>query len=313
MDTTLAISGGFSPCAPPHSLEEYLSPFLAVQTAQKTRTDYASELRLFGRWIGKRMEDIGPLDLISYRQHLEAKGLRTITIYKKLSVLRSFFAFFSQTFNRPNPALPLRLPKITDESSKAVLSLQEAMRLLSVINPSTTLGKRDRAIVGLMLVCGLRSCEVSRANIGDIHEIEGYKVLKVHGKGNKLADCKLREDVYAAVQAYLAIRGEAKADDPLFLSIGNFARGRICTQAVQLRVRQYFKLAGIERENLGSHSLRHTCATLCLSVGKADLLQVQRLLRHASPTTTQRYLRTLDWLKDNAVDLNPVSLPPVEG
>lgn len=313
MDTTLATSGGLSSCVPPRSLEEYLSPFLAVQTAQKTRTDYASELRLFGLWIGKRVEEITPLDLIAYRQHLEAKGLRTITIYKKLSVLRSFFAFFSQTFNKPNPALPLRLPKITDESSKAVLSLQEAMRLLSVINPSTTLGKRDRAIVGLMLVCGLRSCEISRANAGDIHEIEGYKVLKVRGKGNKLADCKLREDVYAAIQAYLAVRGEAKADGPLFVGIGNFAQGRIGTQAVQLRVRQYFKLAGIDKPNLGSHSLRHTCATLCLSVGKADLLQVQRLLRHASPTTTQRYLRSLDWLKDNAVDRNPVSLPPVEG
>lgn len=313
MNTTLATSGGLSSCAIPQSLEEYLSPFLAVQSAQKTRTDYRSEIVLFERWIGKSVDEITPLNLIAYRQHLEAKGLKTITIYKKLSVLRSFFAFFSQTFNRPNPALPLRLPKITDESSKAVLSLQEAMRLLSVINPSTTLGKRDRAIVGLMLVCGLRSCEVSRANVGDIHEIEGYKVLKVRGKGSKLADCKLRTDVYDAIQAYLAMRGGVQADDPLFLSIGNFAKGRLCTQGVQLRVRQYFKLAGIDKPNLGSHSLRHTCATLCLSVGKADLLQVQRLLRHASPTTTQHYLRSLDWLKDNAVDRNPVSLPPAEG
>ncbi len=309
MEPNPSTIGVLSPCTPPQSLEEYLSPFLAVQTATKTRTDYASELRMFGQFVAKRVDEISPLDVIAYRQYLEEKGLKQITIYKKLSCLRSFFNFYSQLTQRPNPALIVKLPKITDESSKAVLSLQEAMRLLTIINPTTILGKRDRAILGLLLVNGLRTCEVSRANVSDIHKIENYDVLKVHGKGGKIADTKLREDIYTAIQVYLASRGSVRPEDPLFLSIGNFAKGRLTTQAIQVRVRSYFRLAGIDKPNLTAHSLRHSCATLCLSVGKADLIQVQRLLRHSSPQTTMRYLKNLDWLSDNAVDSNPVSLP----
>ncbi len=87
------------------------------------------------------------------------------------------------------------------------------------------------------------------------------------------------------------------------------AKGRICAQAIQVRVKHYYGKAGIRKPNLTVHSLRHTCATLCLTVGKADLLSVQRLLRHGNIQTTLRYLKSIDHLRDNAVDLNPVSLP----
>lgn len=290
-------------------LSRYLSPFLIQQASEKTKKDYWQEVRLFAEWVRKPVQHVTPLDIIAYRQMLEAKGLKTATVYKRLSILRSFFTFLSQTFQFQNPALPVRLPKLIDESSKAVLSLQEAMRFLSVIDASTPLGKRDRAICALLLICGLRTCEVSRADAGDLHEIEGFRVLRVHGKGNKDADCKLREDVYAAIQEYVQTRGDMKPDDPLFLATGNLAKGRITAQAIQVRVRQYFRKAKIAKPRLTVHSLRHSCATLCLTVGKADLLSVQRLLRHGNIQTTLRYLKSIDHLRDNAVDRNPVSLP----
>jgi integrase len=177
-----------------------------------------------------------------------------------------------------------------------------------VIDPGTALGKRDLGIMGLLLVNGLRTIEVSRATIGDIHEIDGIPVLKVHGKGGKLGDAKLRDDVYAAIQAYLVTRDHLDPASPLFLSIGNLAKGRISPKTVQARVRHYLRLAGIQKPHLTAHSLRHTCAVLTLSIGKADLVQVQRLLRHSDPKVTMRYVRSLDWLRDNAVDRNPISL-----
>ncbi len=293
---------------PNETLAEYLHPFLTQLDSIKSREDYRNEIRLFAEWVRKPVQEVTPLDILSFRRSLEGRGLKSATIHKKLSVLRSFFLFLNQTCNLPNPALCIKLPKITDQSSKAILSLQEVGKLLSVLDTSTLLGRRWRAIFGLLLVNGLRTVEVSRANWGDIHEIDGIHVLRVRGKGGKIADAKLRKDVYEAIMDYLEARGNAEPDEPLFLSVGNLAKGRISPKTIQAGVRQYFAKAGICKPNLSAHSLRHTCATLTLSIGNADLLQVQQLMRHSSPAVTQRYLASLNFLKNNAVDRNPISI-----
>jgi site-specific recombinase XerD len=282
--------------------------FLKNQIAEKTRSDYRAELRLFALWVRKDALSVISSDIIAWKEELEGRGLSISTIHKKLTVVRSFYRFLSQTLNVPNPALCVKLPKVADDSSKAVLSLQEAMRLLSIIDTSTTLGKRDRAIVGLLLINGLRSIEVSRASIQDIHSVDGFTVLKVHGKGGRIADTKLREDVWKAIQTYLEMRSGAKPDEPLFLSIGNLAKGRISSRTVQARVRHYLVVAGIQKPNLTTHSLRHTAAVLTLSIGGADLVKVQRMLRHQDPKVTMRYLSSLDNLREHGVDQNPISL-----
>lgn len=287
-------------------VETYVHTFVSQQDSLKTRQDYVSELRLFAHWVQKPLSMVEPTDILAFRAHLEQRGLKNTTIHKKLSVLRSFYSFCSQVFSMRNPAIAVRLPKISDYSTKAVLSLQETVKLFMALNTTTTIGKRDRAILGLLLVNGLRTIEVSRANVNDIHEIDGIPVLKVHGKGGKIADTKLRTDVYEAVQEYLATR-EVGTDEPLFTSIGNLAQGRISPKTIQARVRYYLKLTGIQKPNLTAHSLRHTCAVLTLSAG-ADLVQVQRLLRHTDPKVTLRYIQSLDWLKDNGVDRNPIAI-----
>lgn len=307
---TPAIIGGLSPCVPPQSLEEYLSPFLTQQNCEKTRGDYKCELILFGKWVGKKPHEVTTLDIIAFRKHLEERGLRPITIAKKLAVLRSFYRFLHEAFGFPNPVLPVRIPRVADESTRAVLTLQEANRLLTIIDTRTTLGKRDLCIMSLLLVLGMRTIEVSRCSIEDIHEIEGIAVLRVKGKGGRVQDMKLREDVMGAIRAYLATRTIQSPQEPLFLSIGNLAKGRISSKTIQQRVKFYFRLAGIRKPRLSAHSLRHSAALLTLSVGKADLVSVQRMLRHSDPKVTLAYLRALDFLKDSAVDRNPISLPP---
>ncbi len=250
------------------------------------------------------------LDIIAFRRSLEERGCKPITVAKKLAVLRSFYRFLHEAFNVPNPALCVRLPRVTDDSTRAVLTLQEANRFLTVIDTSTVIGKRDLAMMSMLAVLGLRTIEVSRCNVEDIHDVEGCAVMRVKGKGGRIADAKIRDDVHTAIKAYLSTRVIQDTREPLFLAIGNLARGRICPKTIQERVRHYFRTAGIQKPRLSAHSLRHTAALLTLSVGKADLLSVQRMLRHTDPKVTLTYLRALDFLKDNAVDRNPISLPP---
>ncbi|MDO8648815.1 MAG: tyrosine-type recombinase/integrase [Candidatus Peregrinibacteria bacterium] len=299
-----------TPAVSSPSITDYVHPFLVQQDSDGTRREYQSEIRLFGAWIGKPLGHVTPLEIIAYRKHLEERGLKAATIRKKLAILRSFYGFISQAFGLPNPALCVRLPKATDQSIKAVLSLQEVGRLLSVIDMDTPLGKRDLAMLGLLLVNGLRSIEVSRANFGDMREIEGMIALRVRGKGGRIEDTRLREDVHRAIQSYLATRQEVEPDEPLFRSVGNLAseEGRMSPKTVQARVRYLYRLAKLEKPMLSPHSLRATCAVLTISIGKADLLQVQRLLRHRSPSTTLVYVQALDSLRESAVSRNPISL-----
>jgi site-specific recombinase XerD len=259
--------------------------------------------------VQKKPQEVTTLDIIAFRKHLEERGLKPVTVAKKLAVLRSFYRFLHEAFGFHNPALAVRIPRVTDDSTRAVLTLQESMRLLTIIDTSTTLGKRDLAIMALLLVNGLRTIEVSRCSIEDIHEIDGVPILRVKGKGGRIADAKLRDDVYAAIQTYIATRAIQSPQEPLFLAVGNLAKGRISPKTIQERVRHWFRAAGIQKPRLSAHSLRHTAALLTLSVGKADLVSVQRMLRHSDPKVTLTYLRALDFLKDNAVDRNPISLP----
>jgi site-specific recombinase XerD len=161
-----------------------------------TRRDYAAEVRLFARWVGKGAQEITLADLLAYREHLESKRLKPATVAKKITVLRRLFVFLHEQGLLPrNPAAGLKLPKVRDESSKDILTLEECRRLLDVIDTSTLRGKRDLAITILLLLSGLRTCEICRANIGDLRQVEEYIVLKVHGKGNKEAETRIRDDM----------------------------------------------------------------------------------------------------------------------
>lgn len=271
-----------------------------------TRRDYAAEVRLFAAWIGKPAHAITLSDLLAYREHLESRGLKSASIAKKLTVLRRLFAFcHDQGLLQRNPAAGLALPKVNNESGRDILTLDECRRLLDAVDPSTLRGKRDRAILALLLINGLRTCEIVRANVGDLRHEEDYWVLRVRGKGGKEADTRIRDDVHAAIVSYASLRSDQPPDSPIFMGTNHRAKGRLTTRTVQHMVRRYMEKAGIERSNICVHSLRHTAVTLVILSG-ASILKAQEFARHSDPKTTTRYFHNLERMKDHAVLLHPV-------
>ena len=283
-------------------------PFVRNQLCFNTRRDYAAEVRLFAQWSRKNVTEITLLDLMSYREALEAQGLKPATVAKKLTVLRRLFVFLHEQGILPhNPSAGLKVPTVRDESGKDILTLEECHRLLASVDTSTLRGKRDMAIFALLLIYGLRTCEIVRANIGDIRSADGYWVMQVHGKGGKEADTRIRDDVYAVIRSYLDARGEEDAESPLFLGTNHRSSQRLTTRSVQHMVKKYMKKVGIVRPNLTTHSLRHTAVTLVILSG-ASILKAQEFARHSSPTTTQRYYHNLEAMKDHAVMLSPIHI-----
>ncbi len=273
-----------------------------------TKRDYAAEVRLFAAWIGKPAYAITLADLLSYREHLEGRSLKPATVAKKLTVLRRLFVFCHDQGLLPrNPSAGLALPKVNNESGRDILTLDECRRLFDAIDASTLRGKRDRAILALLLINGLRTCEIVRANISDFRHEEDYWVLRVRGKGGKEADTRIRDDVHSAILAYASLRGDLPPHSPIFIGTNHRAKERLTTRTVQHMVMRYMVKADISRPNLCVHSLRHTAVTLVILSG-ASILKAQEFARHTDPKTTTRYFHNLERMKDHAVLLHPLRI-----
>lgn len=280
--------------------------FIKNQSCFNTKHNYRVEIALFYRTLGKRASDVSLNDLLSYKDLLEARGLKPITVAKKLTVLRRLFTFlYEQGVIRTNPSAGLKLPKTSSETTREILSLAECNKLLSSVEIDTIRGKRDRAIIALLLINGLRVCEIARANVGDLVRTEDCWVLRVRGKGGKIIDTRIRDDVYKVIQAYLKTRGRVVEKDALFVGTTHRAADRISRRNVQHMVKVRLQKLGIDHPHVSTHSLRHSSITHLINSG-VSLIAAQDFARHVNPATTQRYFHNLNRLKNHAVMMQPI-------
>lgn len=219
-----------------------------------------------------------------------------------------------------NPALlegaerPVRAP-----SHAPALSAEQAEKLLATADAYSP---RASAIVFLLIYGGLRSGELTGANVGDIGMTDGELILRVRGKGGKPRDVRINPAVWERITAYLSSRPDS---DPLPVTsadagagkerplIATYRGNRIDRKEIRLLLRRLATKAGLPpqvADNLRPHSTRATYATRAIAAGM-DLRAVQETMGHASPTTTMDYDRsnvTPD--RDPAIRLLGVIRPP---
>jgi len=186
------------------------------------------------------------------------------------------------------------------------LTVQKANKLLSKPDQETLKGKRDVAILAVLLLCGLRRSELVGLTVGHIQEREGHKVfLDIRGKHGRIRTVKIPVPVYRTIGQWLGAKGDMDTltpDSPLFVGMqkGDKLNGgnALSSQAVYDLVSKYGDAIG---ENLAAHDLRRTFAQLAHK-GGAALEKISHALGHASIETTQRYLQLELTLDDYASD-----------
>jgi integrase/recombinase XerD len=143
--------------------------------------------------------------------------------------------------------------------------------------------RNDFALVAMLGLLGLRIFEATGADISDLGEEHGHRVLRVCGKGGKVVLIPLPPAVGRAI--------DRAADDrdsgPVLL---NSHGTRMDRHAATRRLRRLAETAGVRIARLHPHMLRHTFVTTMLDAG-VDLRDVQIAARHADPRTTMRYDR----------------------
>lgn len=164
------------------------------------------------------------------------------------------------------------------------LSREDVDQLLRACDRRTAIGKRDFAILLLLVRLGLRAGEVRALLLDDIRWAEG--VIVVRGKGSVISELPLPADVGHAIVAYLRVRGRPPTRS-LFLRARAPCRGLGASTATQIVFRAS-KQAGLAP--VFAHRLRHTLATELLRRG-SSLTEIANALRHRDSDTTAIYAK----------------------
>lgn len=273
-----------------------VAAFVGCNNAAPTsRATYTRTLKQFFAWVEESGKDTAALtgrDVLEYRDHLTyEKRLSNLTVSSYLTSLRQFYAWAEAQKYYPNIAASVDNPKRHRRIEGEFLSEEKSAELMRHFRDVSL---RDFAIVNLMLRTGLRTIEVTRADVGDVCYMGETRVLKVWGKGRDAKDdvVVLTPKAWEPIKAYLATRKGAKPGDPLFASHSDRNAGqRLTTRTISGICKSGLRAIGLDGREYTAHTLRRT--TACTLLKHGDMDAAQTVLRHASSDTTRLYVKKL--------------------
>jgi integrase/recombinase XerD len=273
-------------------------------TSTHSKRAYSKALRAFGLWFRAQSDPFAKATVQRYRNDLEARGLAASTINVHLAAVRKLAVEASDN-GLLGQELAAGIARVRGARRHGVragnwLSKEQAKDLLEAPNASTVKGKRDRALLALLIGAGLRRQETAALTVGHIQLRDGrWVIVDLEGKGNRVRTVPIPEWAKRALDQWLMAAGVRQG--VLFRPItkgGVVSSGGMSAQAVFLTVKQYAEPLGLQ---VAPHDLRRTFAKLAYR-GKAPLEQIQFSLGHASILTTERYLGVKQDLRDAPCD-----------
>lgn len=279
-----------------------LDEFIATLDASKTTKEtYIKGINIFIRWCEDNgVSEVSKIDLISYKEYLK-ENYEANSICMFITSLKRLYKYLeSKGFK--NLASDLKGAKHSKGFKKDTLTIEQSKELLKSIDRTTNEGKRNYALIHLLITTGLRTIEIERANIEDIRTIGSQAVLYIQGKGRDSKDeyVKLTYETLKALNEYLITRNNKEDKEPLFISYSNKTNGeRLKTRSIRDIIKKAYKKIGIDSKNITAHSLRHTAITLSL-IGGATIQEAQQLARHSNINTTMIYAHNLNRLDNKA-------------
>lgn len=277
-----------------------------LDVSKKTIETYARALKQFFKFLSvNNINRPDRKDVIYFKDQIKATHKPT-TVQNYIVAVRLFFSWAEQEGLYKNIANKIKGSKLNREHKKDYLTSNQVKAVLSGIDRSTLKGLRDYAILSLMITGGLRTIEVSRANVEDIRAVGDSTVLYIQGKGReeKTDYIKIQPIVERAIRSYLKSDSrKLNPKEPLFSSTSNNSKGkRLSTRSISGIVKNRLVKTGYDSERLTAHSLRHTAVTLTL-LGGQTLQEVQQFARHTNITTTQIYAHNLDRAKNKCEEV----------
>jgi site-specific recombinase XerD len=243
--------------------------------------------------------------VLRYRLQLEARRLSPSTINLRLAAVRRL-AYEAADSGLLSPELAAGIRRVKGAKKLGIrlgnwLTACQARALLDAPNLELIRGKRDRAILALLLGCGLRRSELAHLAIENLQQREErWVIVDLVGKGGHIRTVPVPAWVKSAIDCWMA--ASKIRSGRLFRCVsksGSIWGTGITEKVVWIVVREFARRASLAK--LAPHDLRRTCAKLCHEAG-GELEQIQFLLGHVSVQTTEHYLGCKQRLREAVND-----------
>jgi site-specific recombinase XerD len=275
-------------------LDQAKSAILNTLSSADARRGYGHAIDEFIEWYCSEPRlSFNRAVVVRYRMHLEQRKLAPGTINLRLGAVRRL-AYEGVEHGLLSPDLAAGVWRVRGLKKLGVrlgnwLTAEQAQNLWQAPHDCSTKHVRDRALLALLLSCGLRRHELVQLDIASLQQREDHWVIiDLEGKAGHMRTVPIPGWVKSLLDEWL--KTACIAEGRIFKRVNKAGKVSECAVSENAGwhvVRQYAAAVGLGK--LAPHDLRRTCARLCHTAG-GELEQIQFLLGHVSIQTTERYL-----------------------
>lgn len=280
-------------------MERFETYLRMIRRSDNTIKSYQGDVEDFLEWRKDKQLDGEEDALKGYINHLSTeRNLKSSTINRKISSLNSYYDYllYNKAIDKnPTDMVKLQISRFdVDNAPPKFVPMEQMARVIDSVTGVNS--ERDKAIIGVMSIMGLRVSEVCDLKIEDFKD--GF--ISVLGKGNKTRRVPYTETVSNLIDSYLEKR---PATSSPYLFVSRRTGDKMTTRAVGHCIDKISEASGVD---LHPHMFRHTFATYFYKETK-DLGALQDILGHSDPATTRVYAHILDEDYKLAAMANPMN------
>lgn len=278
-------------------IEPIINLVLDSVASPHTKRAYNRALRDFIEWFRRQDQPLNKATVHRYRAELVERGLGAANINQRLAAIRKLAreAADNGLFDERLANGIARVKGVPQQGRRLGnwLNSSDAQALVNAPDLSTVKGKRDRAMLAVMVGCGLRRSEVVSITWEQVRKRQGrWLILNIRGKGGRVRSVVIPRWVKVTLDEWrqVAVGKASFAKSVIFRTLNRWHQVQedaVSVDTVLDVVRLYGGMIG--EPDLAPHDLRRTCASLAYQ-GGAKIKQIQIMLGHASVQTTERYL-----------------------
>jgi site-specific recombinase XerD len=274
-------------------VEQIIELVCNAVTSPHTHRAYGRALQDFMAWYqATGAPELTKATLQAYMTSLREQGTPASSLNQRLVALRKFAqeAADNGLIDEATAQAIRRVAGVRREGQRLGnwLNRSQAQALLTAPDAGTVKGVRDRAILAVLLGCGLRREEAAQLRVEHLQQREGrWVIVDLLGKGNKTRSVPMPAWAKAAIDRWCEVA--TLQQGPLFLALrrgGHVQAHSMTAQAIRDVVAHYATRLGL---SVAPHDLRRTFAKLAHK-GGSPIDQIQLSLGHSSMQTTERYL-----------------------
>ncbi len=275
----------------------FYSYLLTEKCVSKNTFDaYKRDLEKFLGFINTQQVALKAISLEHFKEFLKVlkeEGLAARSMARKISTFKTFFGYLSDRHGFENAAEHLLIPRIEKKLPNHLTETEIEQLFSTADEDETPLGIRNKVMLYLLYVSGMRISELVHLGISDLDLASGF--ILIRGKGGKERMVPVPEPTVAMLHEYLngtylaliTKDGHQQATEYLFVTYYGQELRPMTRQSFWMYLKKLSQQAGIQKD-LSPHTLRHSLATHLLKNG-AHLRSLQLLLGHEQLATVQIY------------------------